>query len=73
VKNSSLVRADEHAHCHPVQIVGALLARGVFADWLWESETATGAEVRAMEIKFIRETGANDPASGYSLRPIWRG
>ncbi|KUH98036.1 hypothetical protein AU190_22285 [Mycolicibacterium acapulense] len=39
---------------------------------LWESETATDAEVRAMEIKLIRETGANDPAIGYNLWPRWR-
>jgi hypothetical protein len=39
---------------------------------LWESETATDAEVRAMEIKLIRETGANDPAIGYNLTPRWR-
>jgi hypothetical protein len=39
---------------------------------LWESETATDAEVRAMEIKLIRETGANNPAVGYNLLPRWR-
>ena len=38
---------------------------------LWESETATDAEVRAMEIKLIRETGANNPAIGYNLTPHW--
>jgi hypothetical protein len=36
---------------------------------LWESETATDAEVRAMEAKFIRETGANNPAIGYNRAP----
>ena len=40
---------------------------------LWESETATDAEVRAMEIKLIRETGANNPATGYNLSPPWVG
>jgi len=40
---------------------------------LWESETATDAEVRAMERKFIVETGANDPAIGYNLWPRWTG
>ena len=40
---------------------------------LWESETATDAEVRAMEMKLIRETGANDPAIGYNLSPRWKG
>jgi hypothetical protein len=34
---------------------------------LWESDTATDAEVRAMEAKLIRECGANDPAVGYNL------
>ncbi len=38
---------------------------------LWESETATDAEARAMEIKLIRETGANNPAIGYNLTPRW--
>lgn len=36
---------------------------------LWESETASDAEVRAMEIKLIRETGANDPEIGYNKAP----
>jgi hypothetical protein len=40
---------------------------------LWESETATDAEVRAMEAKMIRETGANNPAIGYNLTPRWSG
>jgi hypothetical protein len=38
---------------------------------LWESETATDAELRAMEIKLIRETGANNPAIGYNRIPRW--
>jgi hypothetical protein len=38
-----------------------------------ESETATDAGVRAMEIKLIRETGANTPEIGYNLTPRWRG
>ena len=40
---------------------------------LWESETATDPEVRAMEIKLIRETGANNLAIGYNLTPRWTG
>jgi hypothetical protein len=36
---------------------------------LWESDTATDAEVRAMEVEFIREQGSNDPALGYNLTP----
>jgi hypothetical protein len=39
---------------------------------LWESETATDAEVRAKEIELIRATGANDPAIGYNLTPRYR-
>ena len=34
-----------------------------------ESKTATDAEVRAMEVRFVRETGANDPAIGYNMMP----
>ncbi len=36
---------------------------------LWESDTATDAEVRAMEVKLIREHRSNDPAVGYNLTP----
>jgi hypothetical protein len=39
---------------------------------LWESETATKAEVLAMEVKLIREHRANDPAIGYNLTPRFR-
>ncbi|GAB4664300.1 GIY-YIG nuclease family protein [Mycobacterium avium subsp. hominissuis] len=39
---------------------------------LWESETATDAEVRAREAKFIHETRANDPAIGYNKMPRYR-
>jgi len=40
---------------------------------LWESETATDAEVRATELRLIREHRANDPAVGYNLSPRWHG
>jgi hypothetical protein len=36
---------------------------------LWESETATDAEVRKKELELIRETRANDPAIGYNRLP----
>jgi hypothetical protein len=36
---------------------------------LWESDTATDAEVRAMERKLIHEHRSNDPAVGYNLTP----
>lgn len=38
---------------------------------LWESESAIDAEVRAMENRLIKETGANNPAVGYNLVPRW--
>ena len=40
---------------------------------LWESDSATDPEVRAMEIKLIRDTGANNPEIGYNLTPRWPG
>lgn len=40
---------------------------------LWESQTATDAEVGEMERHLIRETGANNPAIGYNLTPLWTG
>jgi hypothetical protein len=40
---------------------------------LWESETATDSEVRAMEHKLIRELGSNNPEIGYNLNPRWNG
>ena len=36
---------------------------------LWESETATRAEVTAKEIEFIIALRANDPATGYNQWP----
>lgn len=36
---------------------------------LWESQTVTMSELRALETKFIRETGANNPAIGYNRAP----
>jgi len=40
---------------------------------LWESETATNAEVTAIEIKLILEHKSNDPKIGYNKRPRYRG
>lgn len=37
---------------------------------LWESETATSAEVNAKEITFILELRSNDPAIGYNVKPL---
>lgn len=39
---------------------------------LWESDTATRAEVTEMERKFIEELGSNDPAKGYNRWPKFR-
>ncbi len=39
---------------------------------LWESETATKAEVTAREIELILEYESNNPAVGYNLRPRYR-
>jgi hypothetical protein len=36
---------------------------------LWESESATEAEVRAIEVAYIRELRSNDPAVGYNRWP----
>lgn len=33
---------------------------------LWESDTATDAEVSELEVQFIRELPSNDPAIGYN-------
>jgi len=39
---------------------------------LWQSESATDTEVRAMETKLIRDTGANNPEIGYNKTPRYR-
>ncbi|MEO2090091.1 MAG: GIY-YIG nuclease family protein [Gemmataceae bacterium] len=36
---------------------------------LWESETATDAEVRAKEVELILQYRSNDPAIGYNRWP----
>ncbi len=36
---------------------------------LWESETASDAEVCQIELDFIRKLGSNDPARGYNRSP----
>ena len=36
---------------------------------LWESQTATEAEVRRKEIEYIESLRANDPAIGYNRWP----
>lgn len=39
---------------------------------LWQSDTATGREVNAKEVEFIRSLRANDPAVGYNRWPRFR-
>lgn len=39
---------------------------------LWESETASDAEVNRKEIEFIQELRSNDPAIGYNQRPKFK-
>ncbi len=41
----------------------------VTRDILWESETASRAEVTRMEIEFIRRFRSNDPEVGYNQTP----
>ena len=41
-------------------------------DILWESETATRAEVNQKEIEFIVSLKANDPSIGYNQGPRFR-
>ncbi len=36
---------------------------------LWESETATDAEVSQREVEFVRQEQANDPSIGYNRWP----
>lgn len=55
----------------PLALIDSALAKQ--ATILWEPETATDAEVRAMERHFIRESRANNPAIGYNLTPRWTG
>lgn len=39
---------------------------------LWESTRATDSAVRKLEMRFIRDTGANNPAIGYNKLPKYR-
>lgn len=41
-------------------------------DILWQSETASRAEVTQVEIEFILRLRANDPSVGYNQSPIRR-
>ncbi|MFV2021674.1 hypothetical protein [Micromonospora sp. LOL_023] len=39
---------------------------------LWESDTASNAEVGKREVEFIRSLRANDPSIGYNRWPVFR-
>jgi len=39
---------------------------------LWESDTASNAEVLAMEMELIRKHGTNHPDHGYNRQPKYR-
>jgi len=39
---------------------------------IWESETATNAEVNQKEFEFIKKLKSNDPAIGYNRRPKFK-
>ena len=39
---------------------------------LWESESATEAELSVKEVEFIRQYQSNNPAVGYNLWPKFR-
>lgn len=39
---------------------------------LWESETASEAELSRKEIEFIRQYRSNDPGIGYNRWPKWK-
>jgi hypothetical protein len=44
----------------------------VHKEILWQSETASEAELSAKEVEFIRKYNANDPAIGYNRWPKFR-
>ena len=44
----------------------------VTRDILWESESATRAEVTKIEIEFILTYRSNDPQIGYNRNPVYK-
>jgi hypothetical protein len=40
---------------------------------LWQSETASEAELAVKEVEFIRQYRSNDPAIGYNRWPKFKG
>lgn len=45
----------------------------VTRELLWESETATQAEVTQKEVEFINSLKSNDPSVGYNQWPKFKG
>jgi len=43
----------------------------VTRDILWESKTATRAEINSMEVHFVQTLRANDPEVGYNRWPTF--
>ena len=62
--NSKLIAAD----FTPEQLRDFTIRKEI----LWESETATNAEVTQKEVESIIMLRANDPAVGYNLRPRYK-
>ena len=66
--NLSLINADF------ANLPDALrLSYSLHKEILWQSETATEAELAAKEVEFIRLHGANDPGIGYNRWPKFKG
>ena len=62
--NSKLIAAD----FTPEQYRDFTVRREI----LWESETATRAEITAKELEFIKALRSNDPAIGYNRWPKFK-
>ena len=45
--------------------------RTIRRELLWESDSATDAEIRALERTFIVSLGANNPERGYNRNPVF--
>jgi hypothetical protein len=64
--NMDLVNADFETLPHEIRTDYTLRKQ-----ILWESETATEAELSAKEVEMIREHESNNPAIGYNRSPKW--
>ena len=59
--NSALIEVDFPAHDREARVHYSLSK-----EILWESDTATDAEVSEVEVQFIRRLRSNDPVIGYN-------